>query len=37
MTLGGVAPIVAPLGGAAVISGAGGWRGMFWCWPGHRS
>lgn len=30
MTLGGLAPIVAPLAGGAVLSGAGSWRAVFW-------
>ncbi|WP_051764858.1 multidrug effflux MFS transporter [Streptomyces sp. NRRL F-5135] len=34
MALGGVAPIVAPLAGGAVVSGAGGWRGVFWVLAG---
>ncbi|MFD8597095.1 multidrug effflux MFS transporter [Kitasatospora sp. NPDC059646] len=30
MALGGIAPVVAPLAGGAVVGGAGGWRGVFW-------
>ncbi|MEU6525253.1 multidrug effflux MFS transporter [Streptomyces sp. NPDC046924] len=30
MALGGIAPIVAPLAGGAVVNDAGGWRGVFW-------
>ncbi|MEU7020270.1 multidrug effflux MFS transporter [Streptomyces sp. NPDC046203] len=29
-TLGGIAPIAAPLAGGAVVTHAGGWRGAFW-------
>lgn len=34
MALGGIAPIVAPLAGGAVVSDAGGWRGVFWVLAG---
>ncbi|MDQ1020185.1 multidrug effflux MFS transporter [Streptomyces afghaniensis] len=34
MALGGIAPIVAPLAGGAVVSNAGGWRGVFWILSG---
>ncbi|MFF3457458.1 multidrug effflux MFS transporter [Streptomyces sp. NPDC002730] len=34
MTLGGIAPIVAPLVGGAVVNDAGGWRGVFWVLAG---
>ncbi|MEU0250909.1 multidrug effflux MFS transporter [Streptomyces sp. NPDC006235] len=34
MALGGIAPIVAPLAGGAVVSNAGGWRGVFWILAG---
>ncbi|GGW65848.1 multidrug effflux MFS transporter [Streptomyces xantholiticus] len=34
MALGGIAPIVAPLAGGAVVSNAGGWRGVFWLLSG---
>ncbi|MFI7013139.1 multidrug effflux MFS transporter [Streptomyces sp. NPDC050164] len=34
MALGGIAPIVAPLAGGAVVSNAGGWRGVFWVLSG---
>ncbi|MFF3322491.1 multidrug effflux MFS transporter [Streptomyces sp. NPDC002889] len=34
MTLGGIAPIVAPLAGGAVVNAAGGWRGVFWVLAG---
>ncbi|MFD7405734.1 multidrug effflux MFS transporter [Streptomyces sp. NPDC059866] len=34
MALGGIAPIVAPLVGGAVVSNAGGWRGVFWVLSG---
>ncbi|MET9859517.1 multidrug effflux MFS transporter [Streptomyces smyrnaeus] len=30
MALGGIAPIVAPLAGGALVNSAGGWRGVFW-------
>ncbi|MGJ5894329.1 multidrug effflux MFS transporter [Streptomyces niveiscabiei] len=30
IALGGIAPIVAPLAGGAVVTHAGGWRGVFW-------
>ncbi|MFF0459380.1 multidrug effflux MFS transporter [Streptomyces mexicanus] len=34
MALGGIAPIVAPLAGGAVVGSAGGWRGVFWVLAG---
>jgi DHA1 family bicyclomycin/chloramphenicol resistance-like MFS transporter len=34
MALGGIAPILAPLAGGAVVSNAGGWRGVFWVLSG---
>ncbi|GAB2870444.1 multidrug effflux MFS transporter [Streptomyces mayteni] len=34
MALGGVAPIVAPLVGGAVVGGPGGWRAVFWVLTG---
>jgi DHA1 family bicyclomycin/chloramphenicol resistance-like MFS transporter len=34
MALGGIAPIVAPLAGGAVVGNAGGWRGVFWVLSG---
>lgn len=34
MALGGIAPIVAPLAGGAVVSNTGGWRGVFWILSG---
>ncbi|MFF5522593.1 multidrug effflux MFS transporter [Streptomyces coeruleorubidus] len=34
MALGGIAPIVAPLAGGAVVSNAGGWRSVFWTLSG---
>ncbi|MFI7316941.1 multidrug effflux MFS transporter [Streptomyces venezuelae] len=34
MALGGIAPIVAPLAGAAVVEGPGGWRAVFWVLTG---
>ncbi|KUN82832.1 multidrug effflux MFS transporter [Streptomyces griseoruber] len=34
VALGGIAPIAAPLAGAAVVDGAGGWRGVFWALAG---
>ncbi|WP_234329851.1 multidrug effflux MFS transporter [Streptomyces viridochromogenes] len=30
MALGGIAPIVAPLAGGAIVNGPGGWRTVFW-------
>ncbi|MEV0254589.1 multidrug effflux MFS transporter [Streptomyces sp. NPDC050732] len=34
MALGGIAPIVAPLVGGAVVEGPGGWRAVFWVLTG---
>lgn len=34
MALGGIAPIIAPLAGGAVVNDAGGWRGVFWVLTG---
>ncbi|WP_282790807.1 multidrug effflux MFS transporter [Streptomyces sp. CC224B] len=34
MALGGIAPIVAPLAGGAVVGHLGGWRGVFWVLAG---
>ncbi|WP_171171568.1 multidrug effflux MFS transporter [Streptomyces sp. I05A-00742] len=34
MALGGIAPIVAPLAGGAVVEGPGGWRAVFWVLTG---
>ncbi|HEY8981849.1 MAG TPA: multidrug effflux MFS transporter [Streptomyces sp.] len=34
MALGGIAPIVAPLAGGAIVGNAGGWRGVFWVLSG---
>ncbi|MGP3974446.1 multidrug effflux MFS transporter [Streptomyces sp. 8N114] len=34
MALGGIAPIMAPLAGGAVVSNTGGWRGVFWILSG---
>lgn len=34
MALGGIAPIVAPLAGGAVVAGPGGWRAVFWVLTG---
>ena len=34
MALGGIAPIVAPLAGGAVVDGPGGWRAVFWVLAG---
>ncbi|MEV5988896.1 multidrug effflux MFS transporter [Streptomyces sp. NPDC052051] len=34
MALGGIAPIVAPLVGGAIVNGPGGWRAVFWALAG---
>ncbi|MFK4067028.1 multidrug effflux MFS transporter [Streptomyces sp. NPDC029674] len=34
MALGGIAPIVAPLAGGAIVNGPGGWRTVFWVLAG---